>query len=194
MKVSQALIQTLSTAQEDRLRRKKQKIEAYFGRGLEGKEIESYAFTLLVERKQVGGVVGGYFLRINGKKRGRTLVASEGYCLDEVRAHLLSPLFYALYHLHCLDLAKDKPVSFYIVSSFFEEILSIIDEKGSQDLMVQGVQCLLKDFSEVSFLPCIQGGFFEKMQTKLYQIKHGNRNDLVSLDFEEIIQTALVPS
>ena len=185
--VSHRLMDTLSGANQERMRGKIRRIRQHFQ---EESHMESTSLTIASE-EILETVIGGYFLKIQAKKPFKTLqLASEGYCLDSVKEHLLSPIFHALSHLYCLELAH-LPVILHIVSPKALEICSLLQNQTSSetDLIEKGVKLLLKYFPKVEILPCSKGPFFERMQSEMYQIKHGNTNEVVALNFELIAKS-----
>lgn len=185
------LIDTLSSANQERVRLKKRRLEAHFQKM---EHITGAAFTIASE--EVGEtVVGGYFLRLNALPPTKPLqMASEGYCSDSVHAHLLSPLFQALSTLYSLDLA-DLPVSFHFVSlKAMERCSRLLNSGDPKDLIEEGVYLLCKQLPKVEILACTKGPFFEKMQSKIYLLKRHNLSELVFLDFEVIAKALLEPS
>lgn len=188
-RLSNRLIETFSTAREKRAVAKKRKIEAHF-QGIEN--ITGAAFTIGSEETK-DGVIGGYFLRLNAKPPHKPLaLACEGYCLDSVHGHVLSPVFYALSSLYSLGITN-VPVSLYIVSQkTLESCQNVLtDERDLQDPIQEAVRLLMRSLPKVEFGSCVKGSFFEKMQSKLYLAKTRSREDVLSLDFAVIAQHLL---
>ncbi|MBX9923323.1 MAG: hypothetical protein K2Y01_04350 [Rhabdochlamydiaceae bacterium] len=182
--LSNRFIETFSGAREQRVVAKRRKIEAHFQK-LEN--ITGAAFTIASEEIKEG-VVGGYFLRLNAKAPYKPLAqACEGYCLDTVHSHLLSPVLYALSSLYSLYLTH-VPVSFYVVSEkLLEKCQQILEkDRDLKDPIEVAIRLLLLSLPKVEFSPCFKGPFFEKMQSKLYLAKNRNREDVQSLDFAVI--------
>jgi hypothetical protein len=182
---------TLSGVNQDRVRRKRRQIEAHFK---DPKQIAGAAFTLASEEIRETSV-GGYFLRINANPPLKAMpMVSEGYCLDSAHAHILSPVFLALSSLYCLNLVH-VPVAFHFVPSKAQQRLSdLLSAKSSpKDLIEEGIYFLCKLLPKVEILSCLKGPFFEKIQSKMYQVKRHNVSEVVSLDFEVIARALLDP-
>ncbi len=91
-------------------------------------------------------VIGGYFLKINARQSLKALMhASEGYCLDQTSAHILSPVFYALSYLFCLKLSH-LPVTLYITSPLALEMCQNLKDT---DPIEQGVKLMLDSLAKV---------------------------------------------
>jgi hypothetical protein len=185
------LMETLSGVNQARVRQKRRQIEAHFK---DLKQIAGSALTIASEEISETSV-GGYFLRINANPPLKAMpMVSEGYCSDSAHAHILSPVFLALSSIYCLNLAH-APVSFHFVPSKAQERLSdLLSGKSSpKDLIEEGVCFLCKHLPKVEILSCLKGPFFEKMQSKMYQVKRHNVSEVVSLDFEVIARALLDP-
>ncbi len=188
--ISSRLLDTLSGLNQERMRLKKRRIESHFK---DTTNITGAAFTIASE--EVGDtVVGGYFLRLNAKSPLKPMpLASEGYCLDRVHGYLLSPVFYALYMLYCMEL-DHSPISFHFTSTkVMERCSSLLSgEALPKNLVEESICFLCKLLPKVEILSCIKGPFFEKMQSRMYLVKHHNINELISLDFEIIARSLLI--
>ncbi len=189
--ITARLMGTLSGVNQERARAKKRRIEAHFQ---DVEKITGAAITIGSEEVRETSV-GGYFLRLNTVSPLKPMqVASEGYCLDSVHAHLLSPVFLALSSIYCLNVSH-VPVSFHFVSlkamERFSELLS--EKTAPKDLIEEGICFLCKSLPKVEILPCVKGPFFEKMQSKMYLVKRQSVNELVFLDFEVIAGALLDP-
>jgi hypothetical protein len=182
--LSDRVIDTFSSAKDRRVALKRRKIESYFQ---EMDNVTEAIFTIGSEESKEG-LFGGYFLRLNGKAPYKPLVlACEGYCLDAVSVHPLTPVFYALVSLYSLSLTKVS-VSFYIVSSkILQECEQVLDlAKDLQDPIEKAVRLLLLSLPDLKFGLCVKGPFFEKMQSKLYLAKTRGREEVESLNFSII--------
>jgi hypothetical protein len=182
---------TLSGVNQDRVRHKRRQIEAHFK---DPKQIAGVAMTIASEEISETSV-GGYFLRINANAPLKAMpMVSEGYCVDSAHSHILSPVFLALSSIYCLNLVH-SPVSLHFVPSKAQERLSdLLSEKSPpKDLIEEGVLFLCKLLPKVEILSCVKGPFFEKMQSKMYQVKRHNVSEVVSLDFEVIARALLDP-
>ena len=187
--ISCRLEDLLSGANQERLRLKRRRIESHF---LKMENVESASFTIAAE--EVGETVaGGYFLRLSAKSPIKPLqVAHEGYCLDTAHAHILSPVLHALVALYCLHLFH-VPVALHFVSKkALERCVSLLSkEELPKDLIEEAICFLCNALPKVEVLSCMKGAFFEKMQSKMYLVKHHNVNDLATLDFEIVARSAL---
>jgi hypothetical protein len=186
------LMDTLSGVNQDRVRQKRRQIEAHFK---DPKQIAGAALTIASEEIRETSI-GGYFLRVNATPPLKAMpMVSEGYCVDSAHAHILSPVFLALSSIYCLNLAQ-VPVTFHFVSLPAMERLSDLLSGKSQpkDLIEEGVVFLCKLLPKVELLSCLKGPFFEKMQSKMYQVKRHNVSEVVSLDFEVIARALLDPA
>lgn len=188
-KLTSRLIGTLTQIQIKKFRTKRRRIRSYFG-GVAN--IASIDFTIASE-KDSKAVIGGYFLKINACQSLKALSnASEGYCLDQSCAHILSPVFYALSHLYCLHLSQ-APVTLFITSPQALELCQQLKTSTTDrnDPMEQGVKLLLRYLAKVELMPCAKGFFFERIQNKLYQIRHGKTNELVIFNFQATLEMFL---
>ncbi|MBA3603366.1 MAG: hypothetical protein H0W50_06945 [Parachlamydiaceae bacterium] len=186
------LLNSFSQKCIEKIRTKRRRIRSYFG---DVANIASIDFTIASENISKA-VIGGYFLKINARKSLKALMhASEGYCLDETCAHILSPIFYALSYLYCLHLTQ-VPVTLYITCPQALELCKTLKTIGTvQDNPVkQSVQLLLLHLTNVEFMPCVKGPFFERIQAKLDQMKHRKTNELVTVDFKAMADVFLNPN
>lgn len=176
----------------ERIRTKRRRIRSYFG---DVANISSVDFTIASE-KISNAVIGGYYLKINARQSLKALLnASEGYCLDQTCAHILSPVFYALSHLYCLHLSH-IPATLYITSPQVLEMCQNLKTTAivTDDPVEQGVKLMLLSLTRVELMPCVKGHFFDRIQTKLNQMKYGKTNELVTLDFQAISEIFLKPA
>ncbi len=125
-------------------------------------------------------VLGGYSLQINMGTLKPLKAVAEGYCLDERSCHPLSPVFYALSHLYSLRLSH-LPITLHLTCAKTLEYLQTLPAKD--DPISKGVSLLLKNFPETNFVPCFQGFFFEKMHSRLRQLRCEEINEVIALDF-----------
>jgi len=189
--LSARLIDTLSGLNQDRVRLKKRRFESYFKKST---NITGAAFTIASEEFG-GAVLGGYSLRLNAKSPIKTMqVAGEGYCLDRVHAHILSPVFYALYRFYCWGL-EHTPVSLHFTSKPVMERCQVLlsGEESPRDLIEEAVYLLCKSLPKVEIFSCLKGSFFEKMESKMFLAKSDQVNEVSSLDFEVIAKSLLNP-
>ena len=184
------LMDTLSGSNQERVRQKRRKIEAHFNKDL--KQISGVALTIASEEVSETNV-GGYFLRINASPPLKAMpMASEGYCLDSVHAHILSPVFYALISVYCLNLAQVLLVFHFVSLPAMERFSDLISGKDAPKDLIEEAVCFLCKFApKVEVLSCLKGPFFEKMQSKMYQVKRHNVSERVALDFEVIARALL---
>lgn len=176
------LISTFSQKYIKKIRTKRRRIRSSFG---DVANIASIDCTIGSKRISKA-VIGGYFLKINARQSLKALInASEGYCLDQTCAHILSPVFYALSHLYCLHLSH-VPIILYITSPQVLEICQNLKTtaRGTEDSVERGVKLMLLHLTHIEFMPCVKGSFFDRMQNKLNQMKHGETNELVTVDFQ----------
>lgn len=186
------LISTFTQNSIEKFRTKRRRIRSYFG---DVANISTIDFTIATE-KFSNGVIGGYFLKINARQSLKALLnASEGYCLDQTSAHILSPVFYALSHLYCLHLSH-IPITLYIASPEVLEVCQKLKTTAiiTDDPVEQSVKLMLLYLNHVEFMPCIKGPFFDRIQNKLHQMKHEKTNELVTLDFLAMAEILLKPT
>ena len=147
----------------------------------------SIACTVASERLP-SSVFGGYFLQINLKSSKPLKGVFEGYCLDERNAHPLSPILYTLFHLYALRLFH-LPLTLHITS---EEALQRLESLPTEnDPIAEAITVLLSHFPSVSFAPCLQGFFFEKMHSRLRQLQYEQINEFTPLDFKLLASICL---
>lgn len=158
----------------ERMKRKRAQLSAHLP------QMVSIACTVASERLQ-SSIFGGYFLQINLKSSKPLKGVFEGYCLDERSSHPLSPILYTLFHLYSLRLFH-LPLTLHITST---EALELLESLATQeDPIAQAVAALFSHFPKVTFTPCLQGFFFEKMQSRLRQLQYEQINEFTPLDFK----------
>jgi len=173
----------------EKIRTKRRRIRSYFG---DVANIDSIDFTIASENISKA-VIGGYFLKINARQSLKALMnASEGYCLDQTCAHILSPIFYALSYLYCLHLSH-VPITLYITSPQALEMCQNLKTKETvtDNPIEQSVKLMLLHLAHVEVIPCVKGPFFDRIQAKLNQMKHGKSNELVTLDIQAMTDILL---
>lgn len=187
--ISKRLSETLSSANREKMRLKRRRLIDHF-QGVEN--IANAAFTISSEEVRES-VVGGFFLRLNGKNSSKSLPqAHEGYCEDTAHAHFLSPVLHALSFLYHLGL-EGVPAVLHITSPRAAERCLQLFEKQSPPMgLIEESLCFFRGLlPKIEVVPCFKGPFFEKMQTKMYMLKHRSINDVVALDFEVVARYAL---
>ena len=126
-------------------------------------------------------IVGGYFLKVDTQPN-----ALEGFCLDERSSHILSPLLFSLMYLYALHLSH-LPLILHITSPKLLILAeNLMTAEKQNDPIANSVQLLLTALPKVSILPCSKGFFFEKMHSKMHQIKIQGINEIVPLNFKII--------
>lgn len=53
---------------------------------------------------------------------------------------------------------------------------------------------MLLCLTHVELMPCVKGPFFDRIKTKLNQLKHGKTNELVTVDFQAMTEIFLPSS
>ncbi len=181
------LLDTLSSAHQEKVREKKRRIRRFFEKLTQVEKI----FLTVFSEEEAGKVFGGYLLNIQGKKPFKGLMlASEGYLLDPVHQHLLSPIFYALSYVYCLELTR-LPIVLQVISSRCGQICKDLQtpKMDEEDPIAKGVNVLIKHLPKLEIKPVLQGPLFQRMQSKLYQMSHGNLQEATILDFAVIARS-----
>ena len=133
-------------------------------------------------------IVGGFFLKVDTQPN-----PIDGFCLDERSSHILSPLLFALSHLYALHLGH-LPLILHITSpkllTAYEELMNVKFNKQT-DPIVRATKFLLTSLPSISVTSCSKGFFFEKMHSKLHQIKLQGINEIVSLNFPVVAKHLL---
>lgn len=187
--ITDRLMETFSSSTEEKIRQKKKRFEAHFQKW---DNISGSAFTIASEESRET-VLGAYFLRLNGKHPFKHFpAASEGYCLDSVHAHLLSPILYALCSVYSLNLTHTD-VSFHFTSKKAMDRLELLLKKEvkPKDSIEEAVYLLCSLLKKIDIVPCFKGAFFEKMQSKVYMLKRHNVNEQVALEFDVVAKCLL---
>ena len=78
-----------------------------------------------------------------------------------------------------------------VSEQLFKEMQLLLEERKPKNTIEKAICFLCDLFPKVEIFSCLKGPFFEKMQSKMYVVKHHNMNELVALDFEVTSQFCL---
>src|SRR3989339_1293317 len=150
-------LDTLSGSNQEKVRQKKKRIETHFQKM---ENITSAAFTIASEESRET-TLGAYFLRLNGIVPFKPFpMASEGYCLDSIHAHILSPVLYALATVYSLDLSHVSISLHFTSVRAMERCQLLLEGKASPKDSIEEAVCFLCSPLKVTIVPCLKGPFF----------------------------------
>jgi hypothetical protein len=167
-------------------RTRRRRIRSYFG---SVDTIAKVAWTI-GSRHDQGHVLCGYVVHIEGKQGVRGLRASEAYGLDPAMApdpaHALVHALCEVFHLH---LEHVKHEFFIIPRDVFELAQQMTGPLPVTSSPLHRVlHQLWQALCHKQLTPCVKGRFYDQMQRKLEQLTLSESNEIVSLDFRDIVQ------
>jgi len=166
--------------------RRRRRIRSYFG---SADNIAKASVTIATRRGRQGDL-HGYILHLAGRSGVKGLRASEGYCRAADRD--TDPCFcvmHALADLYLLEL-DDTSVELFVMPpdalSLVRRLLSGSGERQAGSGQALGM--LLDGLAEVSAYPCAKGRFYEMAEKKLTQLMRSHTNEIVTMDFAEMVR------
>lgn len=175
-----------SEKQFQKYRRRRRRIRSYFG---SAENIAKASVTIASRRGRRGGL-HGYILHLAGKSGVKGLKASEGYC--RAADGDVDPCFcvmHALADLYLLELDDTSVELFVIPPGSLNLVRPLLS--GSGERLAGGGQALgmlLDGLAEVSVYPCTKGRFYEMAEKKLTQLMRSRTNEIVTVDFTEMVR------
>lgn len=167
-------------------RTRRRRIRSYFG---SMDNIAKVAWTIGARHDQ-GHVLCGYVVHIEGKQGVKGLRASEAYGMDPALApdpaHALVHALCEVFHLH-LEHVKHE---FFVIP---RDVLALAQQMtgplpGTASPLHRALHQLWQALGHKQLAPCVTGRFYEQMQRKLAQLIRAESNEIVSLDFRDIVQ------
>ncbi len=167
-------------------RTRRRRIRSYFG---SVDNIAKVSWTLGARPYQ-GHVLCGYVVHISGKQGVKGLRASEAYGLDPSiapdPAHTLVHALCEVFHLHL----EHVPHEFFIIPRETFELAQQVTtpQPMASSPLYRVVKQLIHALDHKQFTPCIKGRFYDQMKRKFDQLTTSESNEIVSLDFRDIVQ------
>jgi len=167
-------------------RRRRRRIRSYFGSA----DNIAKASVTIANRRARRGDLYGYILHLAGKSGVKGLKASEGYCrAADGDANPCFCVMHALADLYLLEL-DDTSVELFVIPpdslSVVRRLLSGSGERQAGSRQALGL--LLDGLAEVSVCPCTKGRFYEMAEKKLTQLMRSRTNEIVTIDFVDMVR------
>jgi len=180
-----------SEKQFQKYRRRRRRIRSYFG---SADNIAKASVTIATRRGRRGDL-HGYILHLAGSSGVKGLKASEGYCrAADGEADPGFCVMHALADLYLLEL-DDTSVELFVIPpdalSLVRRLLSGSGERQAGSRQALGM--LLDGLAEVSAYPCTKGRFYEMAEKKLTQLMRSQTNEIVTMDFADMVRRIYGP-
>jgi len=167
-------------------RTRRRRIRSYFG---SVDNIARVAWTLGARPHQ-GHLLCGYVMHAEGYRGVKGLRASEGYGIDR---HLApdpaQPLVLALCEVFQLHLEAVRHEFFIIPQATYDLAGKLADSPpASPSPLHATLHHLLQAIPHRNLSACVKGRFYEQMQGKLDQLATSVTNEIVALDFSDVMR------
>jgi hypothetical protein len=145
-------------------------------------------------RPHQGHLLCGYVMHVDGYRGLQGLRASEGYGLDR---HLgpdpAQALVFALCEVFHLQL-EAVPHAFFLLPQAAYDLARTLPAPPptSPAPLHRSLQHLLQAIPHRQLAPCVKGRLYEQMQSKLAQLATSATNEIVAVDFGDIIRRCAV--
>ena len=168
-------------------RTRRRRIRSYVG---SVDNLATVAWTIGARRHQ-DHLLCGYVMHIEGRQGVKGLRASEAYGIDpSLPPDPAQCLVHALCDLFQLHLEHVKHELFVIPTDVYELARQVVAHQlpASAPPVQRALSQILGALPEVVVSPCVKGRFYSQMQRKLYQLTTSPTNEIVSLDFSDIMR------
>jgi hypothetical protein len=138
------------------------------------------------------GLLCGFVLNIAGNTGVPGLRASEGYCLplgDQTAPEYC--VIHALRDLYLLQLEQVRTELFVTSPGALERCTHALAADLSASPSTLALKGLIDGIDKCKFTACTKGRFFDGMQQKLDQLSRGRKNEVTTVDFDQIITSLL---
>jgi hypothetical protein len=141
-------------------------------------------------RPHQGHLLCGYVMHAEGYRGVKGLRASEGYGLDRTMApDPAQALVLALCEVFQLHLELVKHEFFMIPQAAYDLACKLAEQpSASPSPLHDTLHQLLQAIPHKQVSPCVKGRFYEQMQRKLDQLASSVTNEIVTVDFGDLIQ------
>ena len=167
-------------------RTRRRRIRSHFG---SVDNIARVAWTLGARPYQ-GHLLCGYDMRVEGYQGVKGLRASEGYGLDpDLAPHAAQCLVLALCEVFHLHLEAVKHEFFIIPPDAYDLACQTTLQPAASDApWRQALYQLFQAIPHRQISPCVKGRFHDQMHRKLNQLATSVTNEIVTLDFHDILR------
>jgi hypothetical protein len=167
-------------------RTRRRRIRSYFG---SVDNIARVAWTIGARPYQ-GHLLCGYVMHAEGYRGVKGLRASEGYGMDR---HLApdpaQALVLALCEVFQLHLESVKHEFFIIPQATYDLACKLAEQpSASPSPLHDTLHQLLQAIPYKQLSPCVKGRFYEQMQRKLDQLATSGTNEIVAVDFGDVMR------
>jgi hypothetical protein len=141
-------------------------------------------------RPHQGHLLCGYVMHAEGYRGVKGLRASEGYGLDRTMApDPVQALVLALCEVFQLHLESVRHEFFIIPQATYDLAYKLAESPpASPSPLHDTLHQLLQAIPHKQVSPCVKGRFYEQMQRKLDQLASSVTNEIVTVDFGDLIQ------
>jgi hypothetical protein len=145
-------------------------------------------------RPHQGHLLCGYVMHVEGYRGVQGLRASEGYGMDRHLgpdpAQALVLALCEVFHLHLASV----PHAFFLMPQAAYDLARTLTEPlpASPAPLHRSLHHLLQAIPHRQLSPCVKGRFYEQMQSKLAQLATSVTNEMVAVDFGDIIRRCAV--
>jgi hypothetical protein len=171
-------------------RRRRRRIRSYFGLV---DNIARVAWTIGARAHQ-GHLLCGYVMHIEGYQGVTGLRASEGYGMDpEMAPDPAQCLVFALCEVFQLYLEAVKHEFFILPAAAYDRARDMsLQPLAPHSSLDQTLHRLFQAIPQRQLSLCVKGRFYDQMQRKLDQLATSVSNEIVALDFGDIMRRLLV--
>lgn len=144
------------------------------------------------EKLTRNGLLCGFIVNIAGTSGVPGLRATEGYCLpigDQTAPEYC--VIHALRDLYLLQLEQVSTELFVASPGALEICTHVLRTNLAASPSSLALKALIDGIDKCKFTACTKGRFFDEMQQKLDQLSRGKKNEVTTVDFDQITTNLL---
>jgi len=171
-------------------RTRRRRIRSYFGAV---DNIAKVAWTIGARRHQ-GHLLCGYVMHVEGHRGVKGLRAAEGYGLGRHAApDAAQCLVFALCEVFELHLEAVPHAFFIMPQASYDLARELMEPPLAQRAPLHTyLHHLLQAIPDKQLFPCVKGRFYKQMQIKLEQLVTSVTNEVVAVDFADLMRRLAV--